>query len=99
MKTMLGLAALAALSLAACSGEERTTGTAPQGSDVAAAMPDTATPRAPNDHLTAPDAGATGTVPADGSAPAVAATPPVGTAGGSPGVPGASERPVAPGKE
>jgi hypothetical protein len=35
--------------------------------------------------MTAPDAGATGVVPADGSQPAVAPTPPVGTAGGSPG--------------
>lgn len=97
MKTMLALAALSTLSLAACS--DRPTGTAPQNSEVGAAMPDTSTPRAANDHLTAPDAGVTGTVPADGSAPAVAPTPPIGTAGGSPGVPGASERPVAPGKE
>ena len=97
MRTMLALAATATLCLAACG--ERATGTAPQDSEVGAAMPDTATPRAANDHLTAPDAGATGTVPADGSAPAVAPTPPIGTAGGSPGVPGASERPVEPGKE
>lgn len=87
------------LGLAACSDQERPTGSAPQGSEVGAAMPDTSTARAPNDHLTAPDAGATGAVPADGSAPAVAPTPPVGTAGGSAGVPGASERPVEPGKQ
>jgi hypothetical protein len=89
--------AMMAAGLAACG--ERTTGTAPEGSAVGAAMPDTSTERAPNDRLTAPDAGATGTVPADGSAPAVAPTPPVGTAGGSAGVPGASERPVEPGKQ
>lgn len=94
MKSTLALCALATLALAAC---DRPTGTAPQGSKVGAAMPDTSTARTPNDHLTAPDAGATGTVPADGSAPAVAPTPPVGTAGGSAGVPGASERPVEPG--
>ena len=100
MKTMLGLAALAALSLAACSGDERETGTAPAGSEVGAAMPDTSTPRAANERLSAPDAGATGAVPySDAQAPAVAPTPPVGTAGGSPGVPGATERPVEPGKE
>lgn len=97
MRTTLALCALSALTLAACS--DRPTGTAPQGSEVGAAMPDTSTPRAANDRLTAPDAGATGTVPADGAPPAVAPTPPVGTAGGSPGVPGASERPVQPGKE
>ena len=99
MKTMIVAAALAGLGLAACSGEERPTGSAPQGSEVGAAMPDTSTTRAATDRLTAPDAGVTGTVPADGSAPKVAPTPPVGTAGGSAGVPGASERPVEPGKE
>jgi hypothetical protein len=98
MKTApLAIAAAMTLGLAACG--ERTTGSAPQGSEVGAAMPDTSTTRTANDHLTAPDAGATGTVPADGSAPAVAPTPPVGTAGGSAGVPGASERPVEPGKQ
>lgn len=80
MKTTLALAALATLGLAAC---DRPTGTAPEGSEVGAAMPDTSAARAPNEQLTAPDAGATGAVPADGSAPAVAPTPPVGTAGGS----------------
>ena len=81
MKTILIACGLAALSLAACG--ERTTGTAPQGSDVAASMPDTAQPRDDNAALTAPDAGTTGTAPADGSAPAVAPTPPTGTAGGA----------------
>ncbi|WP_411287401.1 hypothetical protein [Phenylobacterium sp.] len=90
MKTTLALAALAALSLAAC---DRATGTSPEGSAVGAAMPDTSTPRAPNATLTAPDAGQTGAVPADGSAPAVAPTPDVGSAGGSPGVPGAAVTP------
>lgn len=91
MKTTIALAGLAALGLAACG--ERATGTAPQGSDVAAAMPDTSVPRDPNAALTTPDAGATGTVPADGSAPKVAPTPPQGTAGGLP-----ADRPPEPGK-
>jgi hypothetical protein len=82
MKTTLALAALAALSLGACN---RPTGTAPQDSAVGAAMPDTATARGDDRRMTAPDAGATGTVPADGSAPAVAPTPAEGTAGASPG--------------
>ncbi|WP_395671243.1 hypothetical protein [Phenylobacterium sp.] len=86
MRIMVAAAALAALSVAAC---DRPTGTAPQDSAVGAAMPDTASARNDNMALTAPDAGATGTVPADGSAPAVAPTPPVGTAGASPGVVGA----------
>jgi hypothetical protein len=73
-------AASAALALAACGGQEAE---APQGSEVGAAMPDTSAPRAANEAMTAPDAGATGTVPADGSQPAVAPTPPVGTAGGA----------------
>ncbi|PZQ64274.1 MAG: hypothetical protein DI570_05965 [Phenylobacterium zucineum] len=72
MKTTLVLVALGALSLAAC---DRPTGTAPQGSEVGAAMPDTSQPRDPNAQLTAPDAGATGVVPADGSAPPVAPEP------------------------
>ena len=85
MKTTIALAALAALSLSACSGEERETGTAPQGSEVGAAMPDTSQPREADTAMTAPDAGTTGTVPHnDAQAPAVAATPPVGTAGGPP---------------
>lgn len=94
MKTALLVAGLGALTLAAC---ERPTGTAPANSEVGAAMPDTAAVRTPNDRLTAPDAGATGTVPREG-APAVAPTPPIGTAGGvTQPIPGASERPVAPG--
>lgn len=93
MKTPLALAALSVLALAAC---ERPTGTAPANSEVGAAMPDTSTPRQPNDIMSAPDAAATGTVPVEGE-PKVHPTPPVGTAGGSPGVPGAAERPVQPG--
>jgi hypothetical protein len=73
MKTLLAVAAFAALALVGCG---RPTGTAPQGSDVAAAMPDTTQPRDPNTAMTAPDAGATGAVPADGSRPPVAASPP-----------------------
>jgi hypothetical protein len=99
MRTLLvlSLAAAAALSVSAC---KRPTGSAPAGSEVGAAMPDTSTPRDANPRMTAPDAGATGTVPADGSTPAVAPTPPVGTAGGSPGVPGATETPQpVPGKQ
>ena len=91
MRTTLALAALATLALAAC---DRPTGSAPQGSEVGAAMPDTATPRDPNELLTTPDAGATGTVPADGSAPAVAPTPPVGTAGGTPDAPAGTAAPA-----
>lgn len=72
MKILLPIAAVAALGLTAC---ERPTGSSPQGSDVAAAMPDTTQPRAPDAAMTAPDAGATGAVPVDGSAPPVAATP------------------------
>ena len=100
MKTApLAIAAAMSLGLGLAACGERATGTAPQGSEVGAAMPDTSTTRAPTDRLTAPDAGVTGTVPADGSAPAVAPTPPVGMAGGSAGVPGATERPVEPGKQ
>jgi hypothetical protein len=80
MKTTLALCALATLALAAC---DRPTGAGAEGSDVGAAMPDTAAPRADDPLMTAPDAGATGTVPADGSTPPVAPTPPVGTAGGA----------------
>jgi hypothetical protein len=79
-------AVAASLSLAACGGRE---GNTPQGSDVAAAMPDTSAGRADNRQMTAPDAGATGAVPADNNTPpAVAATPPMGTAGGGPVVGG-----------
>lgn len=72
MKIVIAIAAFAAIALVGCG---RPTGTAPQGSDVAASMPDTTQPRDPNAAMTAPDAGATGAVPADGSPPAVAATP------------------------
>jgi hypothetical protein len=95
MKTAVFLAAMAALSLGACNRREPAA--TPQGSDVAAAMPDTATPRTPNQTMTAPDAGVTGTAPANGSPPAVAPTPPTGTAGGSPGIPGATATLVTPG--
>lgn len=78
--TIAAAATLAILSLAAC---DRPTGTAPENSKVGAAMPDTAAPRAPDAAMTAPDAAETGTVPVEG-APAVAATPPEGTAGGPP---------------
>lgn len=81
MKTPLALAALAALSLCACNNP---TGSAPQGSDTAAAMPDTSAPTTGGVTQAAPDAGATGAVPPEGAAsPQVApepATPP-GTAG------------------
>lgn len=73
MKLTLLCAAFASLALAGCG--ERTTGTAPQGSDTAAAMPDTSQPRDPNTAMTVPDAGATGAVPADGSPPAAAPAP------------------------
>jgi len=72
MKIFLAIAAFAALALVGC---DRPTGSAPQGSDVGAAMPDTTQPRDPNAAMTAPDAGATGAVPADGSPPPVATTP------------------------
>ncbi|HEY8618417.1 hypothetical protein [Phenylobacterium sp.] len=85
MRIMLAVAALAALPLAAC---DRPTGTAPQDSAVAAAMPDTEAAQSDDMRQVSPDAGATGRVPADGSAPAVSPTPEVGTAGGSPGTVG-----------
>ena len=73
MKATILLAALGALSLAGCG--ERPTGSAPQGSEVGAAMPDTSQPRDANAQMTAPDAGATGVVPADGATPAAAPEP------------------------
>jgi hypothetical protein len=60
--------ALMALALAACEPK-------PEGSKVAAAMPDTNAPRAPDAKMTAPDAGATGAaepVPAQGGVGTVA---------------------------
>jgi hypothetical protein len=83
MMKMVVVSAAAALALAACGQGD--TQAEPQGSQVGAAMPDTSAPRDPNDLMTAPDAGATGVVPADGSQPAVAPTPEVGTAGGAAG--------------
>lgn len=71
MKRLLALLTFAAVALAACG--ERSTGTAPAGSDTAAAMPDTSQPRDPNAALTAPDAGTTGVVP---PSPEQAAPPP-----------------------
>jgi ABC-type oligopeptide transport system substrate-binding subunit len=81
MRTTLALAALAALALTACNNP---TGSAPQGSDTAAAMPDTSAPKSGDATMAAPDAGATGAVPSENApTPQVApepATPP-GTAG------------------
>lgn len=79
MKTVFAATAAIglALSLAACSkpAEEKTTNDiGPQGSVVGQAMPDTSAVPADNALHTAPDAGATGTIPADGSTPPAAAT-------------------------
>ena len=87
--------AVAALSLAACGQSEEPK---PQGSAVGAAMPDTEAPRNPDMRMSAPDAGQTGTVPADGSAPAVAETPAVGTAGGATGIVGPTTDQIPPKK-
>ena len=70
MKRLLAFLTFAAVALAAC---DRPTGTAPAGSETAAAMPDTSAPRDANAALTAPDAGATGAVP---PSPETAAPPP-----------------------
>ena len=80
MKTIACLAALglAATALTACVRED-----APRDSAVAEAMPDTSAPRSGDAMMTAPDAGVTGAVPADGSPPPVAQTPAMGTAGGA----------------
>lgn len=74
MITAAVIAALAAssLSLTACG---RKTGSGAEGSKVGAAMPDTTQPRDANAAMTAPDAGATGAVPADGSPTPRADTP------------------------
>lgn len=97
MKTILIAAcALSALSLAACGKKDDQP--LPQGSAVGAAMPDTSAPREPDMQMTAPDAGVTGTVPADGSAPAVAPTPPEGTAGGATGIIGPTTDQIPPKK-
>lgn len=66
----LALAALMTLGLAGCGNQERPTGSSPAGSEVGAAMPDTSATRAPDVQMTAPDAGATGVVPPEGSPPA-----------------------------
>lgn len=63
------LAAVLTFGLAACGNQERTTGSSPAGSEVGAAMPDTSAARAADVQMTAPDAGATGVVPTDQSAP------------------------------
>jgi hypothetical protein len=81
MRIMLAAAAMAALSLSACNNP---TGTAPQGSKTAAAMPDTTQPREPDKAMTAPDAGATGAVPANGAPPAAAPEPTTPAPGGVP---------------
>ncbi len=72
MKILFAVAAFAAIALVGC---DRPTGSAPAGSEVGAAMPDTTQPRDPNAAMTAPDAGTTGAVPPDGSPPPVATTP------------------------
>lgn len=87
MKTALAVAAVAALALttAAC-GQKDTP--EPQNEATGAMMPDTDTAAATGAE-TAPDAGATGTVPADGSAAPMQPTSPaaegagVGTTGGA----------------
>ena len=77
MKTLTAvlLSALALLSPLVLSACNRPTGSGAQDSKVGAAMPDT-TVKPANDPLrTAPDAGATGAVPTDGSAPPMKASP------------------------
>lgn len=71
MKRLIVTLAFATVAIAAC---DRPTGTAPAGSETAAAMPDTDAPRAPDATMTAPDAGATGAVPAAPEQPAPAPT-------------------------
>jgi hypothetical protein len=77
-RTLIPLAAITGLALSGC--DSHPIGTAPQGSKVAAAMPDTNQPRDPNREMTAPDAGQTGAVPANGAAPAVKPTAETGAA-------------------
>ncbi|WP_374532539.1 hypothetical protein [Phenylobacterium sp.] len=73
MKPLILTAALAALALTACDQRPE-----PQGETTGAAMPDTSQPTpVPGPAQTAaPDAGDTGVVPADGSAPPMQPTPP-----------------------
>lgn len=66
MKTLAAAVLLSALALTACN---RPTGSGAQDSKVGAAMPDTTVQPASDPLHTAPDAGATGAVPTDGSAP------------------------------
>lgn len=79
MRILLTAACAAALVAAAACSPKETTAPEPQGETVGAAMPDTsqptASPTAPGG-MGAPDAGATGVVPADGSAPPVQPTAP-----------------------
>jgi hypothetical protein len=79
---LIAACAAAAFGLAGCGGHDQEL---PKDSAVGAAMPDTSQPRGADRRMTVPDAGQTGVVPADGSTPPVAPTPPVGTAGASPG--------------
>lgn len=75
--TLAAAAALTlALGLAACNKQEdRTTNEiGPQDSEVGKAMPDTSAVPADDALQTAPDAGATGTIPADGAPPPAAPT-------------------------
>lgn len=79
MKFPLIVPALAALTLCVVACDNRPE---PQGETTGSAMPDTSQPTpapAPTD-LAAPDAGDTGVVPADGSAPPVQPSPPPETA-------------------
>jgi hypothetical protein len=65
------LAAVAAISLAACG--DKAAQPEPQGETTGAAMPDTSAAAGPG--ATAPDAGVTGTVPTNGAPPPVQPTP------------------------
>lgn len=87
MRILLTAACAAALVAAAACSPKETTAPEPQGETVGAAMPDTsqptASPTAPGG-MGAPDAGATGVVPADGSAPPVQQPAPADGAAPSP---------------
>ena len=65
MRILLAAALLAALALGACNNPT------PKGRETGAAMPDTSQPRDANEAMTAPDAGTTGVVPANGATPPV----------------------------
>jgi len=77
LKRLIIVAAVAALAASSVTlaGCGRKTGSGAEGSKVGAAMPDTTQPRDPNEAMTAPDAGATGAAPADGSPTPRADTP------------------------